>query len=260
MESNYTDTRSVFVRPINSNIAKELIIKYHYTHKSYKIRFAFGVFYKTEENPFFSGDNEELIGAITYGHPVGFRVVDSIVTDDSLGHDNVLELTRLYIHDGYGKNIESYVIGQTFRWLRKNAPEVKVLVSYADPEYGHLGKVYQATNWIYQGCGQSKLMEDYSVRLSPDDVWLHSRGVGQRWGEKNIHKLAKTIGKTFWRKQESPKHRYIYFLCDKKERKQLMSHLKLQCYPYSAQKDFSPTIERIEVDKDGNIVQITREQ
>jgi hypothetical protein len=86
---------------------------------------------------------------MTYGHPVSNRTIDSIV--DGLELDEVLELTRLVCLDGYGKNLESYVISQSFRWLKTHAKEVKVLVSYADPEQGHQGTIYKAANFKFEG-------------------------------------------------------------------------------------------------------------
>lgn len=225
-----------------------MVRKYHYTHNLNGMRYALGVFYKDEDaNAFFDGAEEKLIGVITYAHPVSNRAIGSICGEGVFELDEVLELVRLFIHDGYGKNIESYVIGQSFEWLRQNDKRVKVLVSYADPEAGHTGRIYRATNWIYQGCGVSKLMPDYSIRLSEDGPWIHSRTVGERWGNKSIENLADKIGHTFWRKEETAKHRYIYFLCDKKEKKKYLKQLKLPIVDYNDIKPYTQLIQKIEV-------------
>ena len=255
MESTVVDTSRVTVRAISKHIASEFIQKHHYTKKASSTRYALGIFYTEEsEHEFFAGDNERLIGCMTYGHPVSNRAVDSISTLP-LELDEVLELTRLVILDGYGKNIESYAIGQSFEWLRTNAPEVKVLISYADPEQTHTGGIYRATNWLYQGCGYSKLMPDFSLKLEEDGEWIHSRTVGARYGNKRVENLAKAIGHTFWRKEETAKHRYIYFLCNKKEKKQLMKNLKIPVFPYSDIKPYTQLIQKIHV-KDGVVEQI----
>ena len=60
-------------------------------------------------------------------------------------------MTRLYCDDGYGSNIESFALGQSFKWLKEHDKAIKVLLSYADNGQAHLGGIYQATNWIYQG-------------------------------------------------------------------------------------------------------------
>lgn len=254
METTTVDVSRVTLREIAKPVAEDFIIKHHYTHKFSSTRYALGVFYLEEsEHAFFDGDNEKLIGCMTYGHPVSNRTVGSI-TDD-LGLDEVLELTRLVILDGYGKNIESHVISQSFRWLKKNAPEVKVLVSYADPEQDHTGGIYRATNWFYQGCGYSKLMPDFSIRLNENDLWIHSRTVGSKFGNKRVENLAKAIGQTFWRKEETAKHRYIYFLVPPKEKKRMMKNLKIPIFPYSEIKEYTQLIQKIYV-KDGVIEKI----
>jgi hypothetical protein len=254
METTFVDTSRVTVREITKPVAREFIERHHYTHKFSSTRYALGVFYIEEsEHSFFAGANEQLIGCLTYGHPVSNRTVGSIV--DGLELDEVLELTRLVVLDEYGKNIESYVISQSFRWLKQNDPGVKVLVSYADPEQSHTGGIYRATNWLYQGCGYSKLMPDYSIRLNENDLWTHSRTVGSRWGKKSVANLAKSIGQTFWRKEETAKHRYIYFLCAPKERKNLMKRLKIPIFPYSQIKPYTQLIQKVHV-TDGEVENI----
>mgnify|MGYP003895673511 CR=1 FL=1 len=85
------------------------------------------------------------------------EIFDSF-SEDILENRNILELTRLFIHDGYGKNIESLALGLTFKWMKENAKGIKVLISYADPEQSHDGAIYQATNWNYLGFRISDIM------------------------------------------------------------------------------------------------------
>jgi len=242
------DTSKVTICPIPKSVAKTMVIRYHYSHRFTSCRYALGVFYKKDNHKFFDGEYEDLIGVIVYGHPVGESAVKSIVTDDSIGLDNVLELTRLFIYDGTGSNIESYVIGQSFKWLKKNAPNVKVLLSYADPEVNHAGIIYRATNWLYQGRGASAIAPSYSIKETPDGPWIHSRSAGARWKSRRTKSLANKIGHVFWKKQEAFKHRYIYFLCDKKEKKRILSKLKIPILPYpDSSEQFKPPIQEIQI-------------
>lgn len=231
----YCDTSKVSVREISKSIAKDIIVKNHYSHAWTMCRYALGVFYKSENGSFF--DDEQLIGCLVYGYPVGRRAAASI--SDELKTENVLELTRLYVDDGYGSNIESYAISQSFRWFRENDTNIKALLSYADNGQEHLGKIYQATNWIYQGLNTDmNLMPTHGISLTNNPYkWIHSRTVGSYWVSHNIEKLREAIGKEgyteFWRKKESGKHRYIQVLGkDKKERKFLMNSLKHPSKPY----------------------------
>jgi len=251
------NVRNLSVYPIGLNTANEFIIKHHYSHKpSSATQFSFGLYYPSETSNFFDS-SEQLVGVMTYGTPVGNLVVDSI---GGVTHGEVLELTRLVLLDHIGKNSESYFIGQSFKWLKKLAPEVKILISYADPEAGHGGIIYQATNWLYQGRGQNKLVKSYSYKTEGETDWTHSRTAGAKWGSRVPHEFAKTVRKTFWRKEESYKHRYLYFLCDKKMKKHLLSQMKTSFVPYQEHKPFIPRIERYDVDGNGNIIQMIVEQ
>ena len=147
----------ITIREISKKIAKDMIVKNHYSHKWTSCRYALGIFYETDnEHTFFDEKDEKLAGVAIYGYPVGRSAPKSISPE--LKEEEVLELTRLFIFDDYGKNTESVVLSKTFNWLKENASEIKVLVSYSDPEQGHLGIIYQATNWIYQGNNISCLL------------------------------------------------------------------------------------------------------
>ena len=233
--SEYFDSSLIYLRSINKNVAKTLIEKNHYTHKWSLCTVAYGVYYKEYiESTFFGGFNERLIGVLVYGNAVGRNASTSI--SPLLTNNNVLELTRLWIADGYGKNIESYCIAESFRLLNKEYPQIKCILSYADSEVGHTGKIYQATGFIYQGDNyvDVALMPNYSVSLSgpPDYDWIHSRTVYSKWKTHNVDKLKLKIGRTFWRKKESGKHRYIKFISNKIENKKLAKSLKHPSRPY----------------------------
>ena len=97
---------------------------------------------------------------MTYGYPVGRSAVKSMIP--TLEKEQVLELTRLYIDDGYGKNIESLSKGKSFKWLKQNAKDIKMLISYATGT-NKLRNYLQATNWLYQDCRDIQLITNYSV-------------------------------------------------------------------------------------------------
>lgn len=257
MENEYVDISRVKIRSIAKEVARRWIIKNHYTKSMHGCRYALGVYYSGTSSNLFFDDTEQLIGVIVYAHPVSNRAIGSICGDGVLELNEVLELIRLHIDDiPESKNIESYVISQSFEWLRQNDANVKVLISYADPEVGHTGSIYRATNWLYQGCGASKLMPDYSIKLAESGPWIHSRTVASKLGNKNMHSLAKRIGHTFWRKEETSKHRYLYFLSNKKETRRLKKLLKLPILPYCEIKPPNQLIQKIHVDLDGAISKI----
>lgn len=249
VNKTYVDPSRVTIREIGKAIAKDMIIKYHYSHAWTMCRYALGVFYENDDKDVL-GNSEQLIGVMVYGYPVGRSAITSVI--DGLEKDQCLELTRLFIHDGYGSNIESYAMGQSFKWIRENAPNIKMLLSYADPEQMHLGGIYQATNWLYQDCRDIQIMPNYSVSLENPHKWIHSRTVFSKWGSHNLEHLKTAIGKDgykeFWRKRESPKHRYIQVLGqNKSEKRKLTKRLKHKTSPYPKNpEEFLAPIERHE--------------
>jgi len=245
-ESICVDTERVYLRQIDKSVAKDIIIKYHYTHKWTLCQIAYGIFYKTNtKSKIFDGNDEKLIGCIVYAQPVGRSAAASI--SPLLKINEVFELTRLFIFDNYGKNIESYCIRQSFRLLQKDFPHIKCILSYADGEQHHKGTIYQAVGFIYQGNSSIALMPNYSVSLEepPNYKWIHSRTVSSTWGSHNVEHLKKAIGKTFWRKRESNKHRYVLFICNKGLKKKLIKSLKHPSLPYPKSTEHKDEIEEI---------------
>ena len=204
----YTDISKVSVYPIACTEAKPLIVNYHYSHKWTSCRYAYGVYY----------DNM-LIGCVVYGPPVGRQAFTSITKTIRFDRTEVMELTRLWIADGYGTNIESYSIGQTFNYLKKEG--IRVLLSYSDPNVGHLGKIYQATNWLYQG-DRTMLVKSYKLIINGEP--LHYRTAVARYGSVKDNVLEK-IDPNFTKLEDLRKHRYLYIL-NKKERKAIINDLK----------------------------------
>lgn len=127
----------------------------------------------------------------------------------------VMELTRLALYDWAPRNSESYLIGQSFRWMRDNRPDIRILLSYADSSVGHVGTIYQATNWVYTGASTN----DMVYRLDSGEV-IHAR---------SAHRKPLPPGK--WVPVPA-KHRYVNFLGGRTERRRLRRSLRWDVLPY----------------------------
>jgi len=224
-----------------------MVVKYHYSHLWTKCSVALGLFYNTgKPHSFFDENEEHLIGIIIYGDPIGRHSGGSI--SELLDRTEVYELTRLFIHDGYGNNIESWFISQSFNWLKKNKPNIKALISYADPKAGHAGVIYQATNWLYQG-ESIRPNDTYSFKLKEDDEWIHGRTLANTYKTNDIEKLKNKIGHTFWYRVEPLKHRYIYLLWN---RRKLLKNLKHPVVSYPKVTDVDK-LKPIKVEVENNL-------
>ena len=89
---------------------------------------------------------ERLVGAALFG-----QLSTTAWKKFGKKESHVLELRRLVLLDRCGKNSESRVIGYCIRWIKKNLPNVKIIISYADPMYGHSGVIYKAANFEHIG-------------------------------------------------------------------------------------------------------------
>lgn len=248
MPEPYFDPSRVILREVSKETAKNMIIKYHYSHKWTLCRISYGIYYKLDKDcDFFKEKEEKLIGVVVYGQPVGRSAAQSI--SDIVKISEVFELTRLFIHDQYGRNIESYCVAQSLKMVKRDFPQLKVVISYADNEAGHRGGIYQATNFLYQGNSTLALLPNHSISLvGPPYKWMHSRTVSSIYGSHNVEHLKKKINHTFYRKRESSKHRYIYFLCNKTEKKRILKNLKHPILPYPKEDVHQDEIEEIKVE------------
>jgi hypothetical protein len=87
-----------------------------------------------------------MIGAIIYGK----IAMANVWRKYSEREKDLVELKRLCCIDNTPKNTESFFIGHTLRWLKKNT-DIKTVISYADTTYSHEGTIYKATNFKHNG-------------------------------------------------------------------------------------------------------------
>lgn len=61
------------------------------------------------------------------------------------------ELARLWVAESVPSNAETWLIAKAVSYIKRHRPEVRCLVSYADPSAGHSGTIYKAANWTSDG-------------------------------------------------------------------------------------------------------------
>ena len=112
---------NLYIEKIHNSIAKELIVKHHYTHKWTIAELCIGIYDKSKGSVFF--DVPRLVGTVVFGPTAGANVARSV--SSLLNHSNLWELKRLWVEDELGKNTESWVIGQCLKYIKQNHPEIK---------------------------------------------------------------------------------------------------------------------------------------
>lgn len=87
-----------------------------------------------------------MIGAMVYGKIAMANVWKKYADVES----DLIELKRLCCIDNTPKNTESFFIGGTLRWLKRNT-SIRRVISYADMTYSHEGTIYKASNFSRVG-------------------------------------------------------------------------------------------------------------
>ena len=185
------------------------LLQKHYARRIPSISFAYGLF------------APDLVGVVTYGTPSSSSLRLGICGNQ--WKNNVLELNRLVCNEG--KNYASFLVANSLKHL----PQPSIVVSYADIAMGHVGYIYQATNFVYTGLSAKR--QDYKVRGMEH---LHSQTItDMAMGRENRAEwLRAKFGDNFYIEERSRKHRYIFFCGNKYQKRQMLNDLKYKIEPY----------------------------
>lgn len=195
--------KNLEIKQISYNETKDLILNVHYAKRMPSISFAYGLF-----------KDNEMIGIVTYGSPASPFLCKGICGEKH--KQNVIELNRLVLVNNE-KNEASYLIANSLKML----PKPKIVVSYADTAHDHSGVVYQATNFLFTGTTKGRT----------DQASAN--------GKHSRHSLGDRQNRVY----RSPKHRYVIFVCSKKQKKIYMEALNYAIQPYP--KAYSVLNERV---------------
>lgn len=120
------------VRPISARQAAAVVVEHHYLHRRPPISHAFGLY-----------GVDGLGGVVTFGTPASRHLQMGACPSSPA---DVVELNRLWVDDAWPRNSESWFVSRALKLLPP-----RIVVSYADPAYGHLGYIYRALNFHYAG-------------------------------------------------------------------------------------------------------------
>lgn len=201
-------------KPVNFKVvsvtkadAKVMVEVHHYSGKCPGIKYCFGL----EEDGY-------LVGVVIYSVPASYTLCNGVCGPEY--RDFVIELSRLVVTTDTN-NAASFLISGSLASLPEH-----VVVSYADcnDHIGHVGYVYQATNWLYTGHGNA------------EPLWCHPvTGEIVSYTRRHIDDKAKKFN-LLWtdlvKKKQLGKHRYVYFTGPKWFRKQAKKDLRYEVKPY----------------------------
>jgi hypothetical protein len=144
-----------------------------------------------------------FVGAVVFGH----GATPEIGRPFGLGIMQVSELVRVAL--GRHAAPTSKIVAIALRMLRRVAPGLRLVVSFADWSQGHVGGIYQAGGWVYLGASEYHAYRVNGTVVHPKT--LHDRygrgGQSVPWLRANVDAGAERIANGL-------KHKYVYPLDD----------------------------------------------
>lgn len=209
--------KEIIVKVIPSKIAVPFVKKHHYSGKVVNnSNLHFGVFI----------DNS-LHGVMSFGPSLDKSKMIRLV--EGTGWNEFLELNRMAFDDVLPRNSESRAISMAIKLIKKNAPQIKWIVSFADGCSCGDGTIYRASNFVL-----TAIKENYNLVMLPSGEKIHKMTLesnpttprkelnGKSYyditgGRFNFKKYVETVNGQILKGYQL---RYIYFI-DKKCRNKL---------------------------------------
>lgn len=144
-------------------------------------------------------ENKIFIGVICFSRGAS----SSLFSPYGLKQTEGCELTRIALKKH--QSPVSKIVKIAIKMLKKKCPKIRLIISFADPNQGHNGSIYQAGNWIYSG----RTAESFKYVDSVGRTW-HSRQVSEKgfniqYGLKRLCPRPSECQKI----KELGKHRYL---------------------------------------------------
>jgi hypothetical protein len=196
------------VQQIKREEARPWILTKHYAHRMPSVSYAFGLYH-----------GGELVGVCTFGTPA-----TAPCRQGPLGKENellVMELNRLCVESSI-KNASGILVSMSLRLFPKKP---KLIVSYADTGQNHIGYIYQATNWTYTGQvkGDTQIISNGRI--------MHRQTAKDVFKSSSISEIRK-IDPNAILQRLGDKHRYVYFVGNKTQKKAMRKALRYPVLPY----------------------------
>ena len=190
--------KEIKVKVIPSKIANEFVKKYHYSGKVVNnSSLHFGCFL-----------DERLHGVLSYGSSMDKKASSKYVKNT--GWNEFLELNRMAFDDYLPKNSESRCIAISLKLIKKNAPHIKWVVSFADGTQSGDGTIYRATGFYLTSIKKnSSIFKNDKGDVACSMTYSKSKYALNNKGSAGAHKLLVSKG---YKKAEGNQFRYIYLI------------------------------------------------
>lgn len=179
--------KQIVVKVIPAKIANDFIKKYHYSKKVVSnSSLHFGCFLMNR-----------LHGVISYGSSLNKKGTMLLV--EGTRWNEFIEINRMAFDECLPRNSESRCIAITLRLLKKNAPHIKWVISFADATQCGDGTIYRACGFKLVG-----ISENTSLRVNPrNGVIMH---------QVQAHHLKMREEFKTWQVLPGKQLKYVYLL------------------------------------------------
>ncbi len=179
--------KEILVKVIPAKIANEFVKKHHYSGKVVpNSTLHFGCFL-----------DDKLHGVMSYGPSINKKGTINIV--ENTGWNEFLELNRMAFDNYLPKNSESRCIAISIKLIKKNAPHIKWIISFADGTQCGDGTIYRASGFNLVG-----IADNTALRINPK--------TGEAIHVIQAHHLKISNEFKKWKALEGKQLKYIYLI------------------------------------------------
>ena len=164
--------KEIELKVIPAKIANDFIKKHHYSGKVVpNSTLHFGAFL-----------DGKLHGVMSYGASINKKGTMNLV--EGTGWNEFIELNRMAFDEYLPRNSESYCIAKSIKLIKKNAPQIKWIVSFSDGCSCGDGTIYRASNFVL-----TDIKPNCNLVLLPNGEKIHKMTL-----ESNPTKPRKELG------------------------------------------------------------------
>jgi hypothetical protein len=169
--------KEIIVKVIPAKIANEFVKKHHYSGKVVaNSNLHFGCFL-----------DGKLHGVMSYGSPLDKSKILGIVADT--GWNEMLELNRMAFDDYLPRYSESRCIAISIKLIKKNAPQIKWILSFSDGTQCGDGTIYRASGFIL-----TNIRENNTLFVFPNGERIAGMTIEANWDLPQIKKICRDLG------------------------------------------------------------------
>jgi len=179
--------KEIKVKVIPSKIANEFVKKHHYSGKVVpNSTLHFGCFL-----------DGKLHGVMQYGPSINKKGTINLV--EGTGWNEFIELNRMAFDDYLPKYSESRCIAISIKLIKKNAPHIKWIISFADGTQCGDGTIYRASGFKLVG-----IVDNTALRMNPE--------TGEAMHVIQAHHLKMSSEFRNWKPFKGKQLKYIYLI------------------------------------------------